>query len=345
MSTAPRHPASESAGLTPESRDPSPEPGRWERWILRIGFGVYILAAVGVISYAVTFKQIGWSWVELRPFVVGILVVGIVLYLLSFGRNVLRTSSVSKRTQGIFVAIILAIFLSVLAVAALWLIVFILRDTGIISIRGKIDEEKAGVIKRFYAYIDQGDFSSAWDCLHSGRQKQLHDQGITDGPEHLKSVYATTVGHSNLRIDHLEGGLTDATFMVSFDVEDAFPRNDLFYSYQNNVIDMTETTMAKEELLRKAMANIRRYFEITEESDIRAHIGQQKVGFLFHPEFVSEVAREKGLKRRADYGKLQKSYVDRHFVLEIKVAKDGPSWRILGGLYPPKGISITHTKL
>lgn len=104
------------------------DPKTWEHWIKGIGFGIYILAALGILFYAVTLRQIGWNWTELRPYVVGLIAVGAVLYLLSFGKSTLKSANVSDHIKNSVAAILLVLFIAIIAIGVLWVAILILRD-------------------------------------------------------------------------------------------------------------------------------------------------------------------------------------------------------------------------
>lgn len=109
-------------------RTSSEDARTWERWISGIGFGIYVLAALGILFYAVSLRQIGWAWGELRPYVVGIIAIGVVLYLLSFGQSTLRSAKVSDRIKNRVAAILLILFIAVISIGVLWVSILIVRD-------------------------------------------------------------------------------------------------------------------------------------------------------------------------------------------------------------------------
>ena len=102
----------------------------WASWIQGIGFGIYILAALGLLFYAATFKKLGWNWQELRPYVVGIIVVGIVLFVLSYGLSVLRVANLSERVKSIAAITMILCFSAIVLAGTSWIIVLIWRDAA-----------------------------------------------------------------------------------------------------------------------------------------------------------------------------------------------------------------------
>jgi hypothetical protein len=99
-------------------------------WIRRIAVGVYVLAAVGVILYAIKVKGFDVSWEGLRPFIVGILITAVLLITLDFGYGQLKAHR-SKATN--FLAICMKVlFVAIAAACAVWLITLILQDAGLI---------------------------------------------------------------------------------------------------------------------------------------------------------------------------------------------------------------------
>jgi hypothetical protein len=109
------------------------DPRRSERWIKAIGFGAYILAACGVLFYAVTFRGVGWSWAELRSYDVRVVIVAVLLFLLSQGQTWLKTTRISDKSKKLFATVILGLFLIIVATVVLWLVMFILRDAGVLA--------------------------------------------------------------------------------------------------------------------------------------------------------------------------------------------------------------------
>lgn len=108
-------------------------PALWERWIRGIGVGVFLLAAIGIIFYALTIRKIEPSFTNLRPFIVGIFITAVLLLILDFGTHQLKEL---KRVQwfakylGIGFAIL---FILVALVVVSWLAIFILQDSGVMK--------------------------------------------------------------------------------------------------------------------------------------------------------------------------------------------------------------------
>jgi hypothetical protein len=123
MSESPPNTPPGSAGLPP-----SDQTNKWETWIRGIGFGIYILASLGVIFHATILLKLGWQWTALRPYVVGIIAVGIILYVLSYGQSVLKTATVGDRIKNTVAAILLVVFIVIVGVAALWVAILIVRE-------------------------------------------------------------------------------------------------------------------------------------------------------------------------------------------------------------------------
>jgi hypothetical protein len=133
----PEEPASSGNSNPVDERQPSPtqDARTWERWIRDIGFGIYILAALGLLFYAVTFQKLGLNWVDLRPYVIGIVALSAVLLILSYGWGWLKQADIGKKTQQVFATIILIFFVCIVAAAAGWVVIFILQEAGILSNR------------------------------------------------------------------------------------------------------------------------------------------------------------------------------------------------------------------
>ena len=105
---------------------------RSERWIRRIGFGAFLLAAIGVLFYALAIRQIEPNLNNLRPFLIVIVSTAVLLFILDFGRHHLMEV---KHVQWIakYLAIgVASVFMLIAFVVALWLVIFILQDAGVI---------------------------------------------------------------------------------------------------------------------------------------------------------------------------------------------------------------------
>jgi hypothetical protein len=126
----------------------------WARWILGITFGIYILAAIGTISYAAVFLKLGWSWEALQPFVGGVVALGVVLLLLSFGWTSLRQAPLTDRIKSIFATVILVFVLAIASGAVIWIVTLMLQMAGWIPKPGP------------KAVAPPGDFlhDEAWTC-------------------------------------------------------------------------------------------------------------------------------------------------------------------------------------
>jgi hypothetical protein len=116
--------SSRSAGTPQNTR------ATWASWIQGVGFGIYILASLGLLFYAASFKRLGWNWLELRPYVVGIIVMGIVLFVLSYGLSVLRTANLSERVKLIAAITMILCFSAIVLAGTSWIIVLIWRDAA-----------------------------------------------------------------------------------------------------------------------------------------------------------------------------------------------------------------------
>jgi hypothetical protein len=141
----------------------------WERWILGIVFGVYILASIGTIAFATLFKKIGWSWQGLQPYVVGIIVVGVVLGILS--TLWIRLKDEEGRTS-IYGHIVIWFALLIAAAGTLWVIVIIWQ----LAFPAK--EEPASM-----APPSQFTFDRAWTCSDDTNlpKEMFGDFGDTTG--------------------------------------------------------------------------------------------------------------------------------------------------------------------
>jgi hypothetical protein len=120
------------AECPPADNEQSQEANTWAKWIMKIGFGVYLLAAIGIMFYAMVFLKLGWAWEHLRPHVTGIIAVGVVLCVLSYGWMAIRRAEISNRTKSFFAIIFLSLFLIVSAAGVLWIVTIVLKDAGIV---------------------------------------------------------------------------------------------------------------------------------------------------------------------------------------------------------------------
>jgi hypothetical protein len=104
------------------------DPKAWEWWISRIRFGIYLLAAIGVIFFAIVMAK-GPAFSELRPYLGGIVSLAIVLALLSIG--VVGFKHIPDGPIKSVVIVILIVFLSLLALMGLVVVgIFMAQSTG-----------------------------------------------------------------------------------------------------------------------------------------------------------------------------------------------------------------------
>jgi hypothetical protein len=103
-----------------------------DKWLIRIGVGVYILAAIALFYHAIAIAKIGFTWPELRTYVVGLFGSGGVLWLLSFGVKQLKDAKLPSAVKTTFLILISSVFTVVILAFAVWVVVLILRDAGVL---------------------------------------------------------------------------------------------------------------------------------------------------------------------------------------------------------------------
>ncbi len=99
-----------------------------ERWISGIGFGAFVLAALAIIYHAVSLYRIGVPWEGIRPYVVGIIATGVVLFVVSIGRSAVAAAKIPEWTKTAVTLIVLFLFTAIAVAGAAWIIFFIVKD-------------------------------------------------------------------------------------------------------------------------------------------------------------------------------------------------------------------------
>jgi hypothetical protein len=114
----------------PEPTDQSflKTPAKWEVRLTRVGFGTYVLAAVGLFCYATTIEKWEPSWENLRPYVIGISGTAILLLLLTFGRAQIEKAGAPAWLGRCLVIALAFSFVIAVALVAVWFGALVLRD-------------------------------------------------------------------------------------------------------------------------------------------------------------------------------------------------------------------------
>lgn len=124
-----------------QERNQAPDPGdqqpprtssKWDTWLTRIGFGVFVLAAVGLSYYAISIKRLEPNWENFRPYIIGISGTGILLLLLSFGRAQIDKAGAPPWLGPWLTTALAVLFVIIVAMVAIWFGVLILQDAGIL---------------------------------------------------------------------------------------------------------------------------------------------------------------------------------------------------------------------
>lgn len=105
---------------------------RYERLIQKIGIGAYVLAAIGLIFHAIAIRKFEPNFDNLRPYIVGIIISTVLLFVLSLGVRELRRVTGAEKARRVLLIALLGLFAVIAAGVVLWLVVFILRDAGVL---------------------------------------------------------------------------------------------------------------------------------------------------------------------------------------------------------------------
>jgi hypothetical protein len=130
----------ENATLRAQLANPRQDPQhrreeKWQQWIRGIGFGSYLLAALGIIFYAQVIRQVEPSWDNLRPYVISIVIMAIALLIIDLGMRFLKPIRDIERIAKYVINGLAVLFLLLASLVSFWFAVFILQDTGMIPMR------------------------------------------------------------------------------------------------------------------------------------------------------------------------------------------------------------------
>jgi hypothetical protein len=197
-------------------------------------------------------------------------------------------------------------------------------------------DEKANVIQLFYDRLNGRNYEDAWALIHRARKEEIRGR-IKDAND-FKSLYASTVTHKNIKIVSETHSDTEATYNVSFDVQDAVLRNELYQSREEKISKAFEKGIInKDKLVDLVFENLNDYFILPdkEKERIGSMIGQSQLSSLFSPMFIQEFGRELNLNQRSGFTQALRDPVWRHILLRITLRRDDGDWKILSGLDRP----------
>jgi hypothetical protein len=196
-------------------------------------------------------------------------------------------------------------------------------------------------LRQYYALLDEKRFEDAWDLIHSARKYEIRDRIKTAND--FAKTYETTRSHQNVKIDSDRVGSDDATYWVSYDVQDRLPRTELYELTERTVRELfNKGIMNEDNTLDLILDNLRMYFDLSqsEEAKIKEFVRTRQADFLFDPSFVSEVGRYLKLSPRGDYQNASRLDAWRHFIVQIQLLKQDGEWKIRGGLDRPTAVVV-----
>jgi hypothetical protein len=101
---------------------------RWERYILGIGFGVYLLAAIGIQGFGMFQGQLGLKPADWIPYTVATVFVGVLLAVIEFGMRALVKQPIDTNTTKLL-ARLFAFLFAILAVSVIvGVIAYVVRN-------------------------------------------------------------------------------------------------------------------------------------------------------------------------------------------------------------------------
>jgi hypothetical protein len=197
-------------------------------------------------------------------------------------------------------------------------------------------------IEKFYNFLPLNT-DSAFELLHPDRIEEIHrDINPRWSREDFRHSYDTTREYKHLKIepapDHVDGkGLF---YNVSFDVRDDLPINRLYEMRGAPMKDIFAKGFINEDALLKYITdNLHEFSDFADDKDkdIKRHVEYAKLAALMDPLFVFELQRDLKLQMRDGHPELQADW--RHFIQKVGVQKDGETWKVRSGLYPPIGVA------
>lgn len=135
-------PDSTTPEITPSSDLTPKGSGKWETWILRIEFGAFIMATIGIFFFAIVIKK-ATTIESLIPYGIAILMFAVVLWILDYFRRKAEKAEDTKWQGTIISVIIILLAVSILVIAVIWVGTFALRQVGIlppIKVAVQVDE-------------------------------------------------------------------------------------------------------------------------------------------------------------------------------------------------------------
>lgn len=114
--------------------DPSPKKGIDWPWLRpRILFWGYIIAAIGVMTYAIKFRDAGFAFEELQPYVFNLMGLGGVLFLFEFILKMMDKFSAPRKLKNVAGALLFGLGFIALASVVVWFSTGMLRHAGLIG--------------------------------------------------------------------------------------------------------------------------------------------------------------------------------------------------------------------
>jgi hypothetical protein len=200
----------------------------------------------------------------------------------------------------------------------------------------------AAAIRTFYAAIQSEQCKKAWTLIHAARKEELRKTSF--GERQFCDAYETTLTYRNMtliRQDNKKDGTT-RIYHVAYDVEDLFPRNDLYDLGTKSFSDVARAaTLNEKSLMGTILSNLRLYYVVPGEAEpkIRDLVATTPFWFTASPEFIAETRRLLKTKHNIALAD-QKSTpphrrVPRHYVHSMTLMLDGKDWKIRDGLAAP----------
>jgi hypothetical protein len=105
----------------------------WDKIVLRLSIGTIVLTALGVIVKLIAIMKAGFSWPELRPYVMGFFIITALLILLNVTLKKMQDAELSAKAKKITAAVLIGLALCVLALGVIWLGGMVFIDLGVLK--------------------------------------------------------------------------------------------------------------------------------------------------------------------------------------------------------------------